>query len=305
MDGLAVGSEVSGITWSPRLGAHLEASRLHAGLRRRDLAHRLGVSEESVRLWERGSVQPSEDHLVRLIPILAIEGSLWQDAPAPPPEEQTELARRLLQERQALGLTQAALAGRLGIALDAYGAWEAGDSTPGTEHIALLADHLGLSEERTGELCESGLRIDFADWPTFGQLVGARRQALGLTRTNLAATLGIAPRALMTWELGYRRPPAAKVLALADALQVSAQELIEALPRRAAPTRLGELILQRQRELGLRSVDIARMVGTTEPTLSRWINGHSRPIAENLERLASALNVPSAQLADLAAPSNA
>lgn len=300
MAGTAVGGEASGITWSPRLGAHLEASRLQAGLRRLDLAHRLGVSEESIRLWERGAVQPSEDHLVRLIPILAIEGALWQDSPAPAPDEQTELARRLLQERQALGLTQAALASRLGVAPDTYVAWETGRSTPGAEHVTRLATHLGLPDEDAATLCASGLVVDCSAWPAFGQLVGARRQALGLTRKDLAATLGVAPRALMTWELGYRRPPSAQVLALAQALQVSATELTDALPRRAAPTRLGELILQRQRDLGLRSVDIARMVGTTEPTLSRWINGHSRPIAKNLERLAHALNVPFTHLEEAA-----
>ena len=296
----AAGSGVSGITWSPRLGAHLEASRLQAGLRRLDLAHRLGVSEESIRLWERGAVQPSEDHLVRLIPILAIEGSLWQDAPAHDAEEQTELARRLRQERQELGLTQAALAARLRTALDIYASWESGSSTPGCEQISLLATHLGLPDDDAAALCASGLVVDVSGWPAFGQLVGARRQALGLTRKDLATMVGVTPRALMTWELGYRRPPAAQVLALAARLQVSAADLTEALPRRPAPTRLGELILQRQRELGLRSVDIARLVGTTEPTLSRWINGHSRPVAKNLERLATALKLPQTHLAEAA-----
>jgi transcriptional regulator with XRE-family HTH domain len=296
----AASSGAGGTSWSARLGAHLEAARIRAGLRRLDLAHRLGVSEESIRLWERGAVQPSEDHVVRLIPILAIEGSLWQGSAAPEPEELPELARRLRDERKALGLTQAALARRVGMPLETYAAWETARSTPGVEHVARLAAHLGVSDEQAASLCGSSLEIDFAGWPAFGQLVGARRQALGLTRKTVAATIGVAPRALMTWELGYRRPPSALVLALAAALQVSANELADALPRRAAPTRLGQLILARQRELGLRSVDVARLVGTTEPTLSRWINGHSRPIAKNRERLALALQVPFARLEDVA-----
>ncbi len=38
------------IAWSARLGAHLEASRKHANLRRIDLAGQLQVSEETIRL---------------------------------------------------------------------------------------------------------------------------------------------------------------------------------------------------------------------------------------------------------------
>ncbi len=301
MASATVTGEASIVTWSVRLGAHLEASRIQAGLRRLDLAHRLGVSEESIRLWERGAVQPSEDHLVRLIPILAIEGSRWQETRSPKPAELPELARRLREERRELGLTQAAVARRLAMPLETYASWESGRSAPAEDHVTRLTAHLGLSDAQAASLCASGLVVDFVSWPAFGQLVGARRQALGLTRKDLAATLGITSRALMTWELGYRRPPSAQVLALAHALQVSPKALTAALPRRAAPTRLGELILQRQRDLGLRSVDVARLVGTTDSTLSRWINGHSRPVAKNLARLADALHVSFAHISDLAA----
>jgi transcriptional regulator with XRE-family HTH domain len=299
--GSAVSDERSGITWSPRLGAHLEAFRRQAGMRRLDLAQRLAVSEETIRLWERGAVQPSEDHLVRLIPMLAIEGSLWQAPPAAPAEaERPELATRLCEERTELGLTRAAVARHLGVAAELYEAWEAGRAEPEARHLTVLASHLGLPEAAVAELAAAPLDVDHQRWPAFGQLVGARRAALRLTRPALAATIGVSPRALMSWEHGYRRPAAAQVLALAEALNLPAQALSDALPRRAAPTRLGELILRRQQELGLRSVDVARLVGTTEPTLSRWINGHSRPVTKNLERLAVALKVPFAHISELA-----
>ena len=68
---------VEEIVWSPRLGAHLEASRVHAGRRRLDLAAQLGVSEETIRLWEKGAVQPSAERLARLIALLALETSEW------------------------------------------------------------------------------------------------------------------------------------------------------------------------------------------------------------------------------------
>jgi transcriptional regulator with XRE-family HTH domain len=55
---------------------------------------------------------------------------------------------------------------------------------------------------------------------------------------------------------------------------------------------LGELILTRQRELGLRSADLAEQIGTTEATVSRWVRGRSRPVRDNLRRLAVVLEVP-------------
>ena len=96
----------------------------------------------------------------------------------------------------------------------------------------------------------------------------------------------------MAWELGYRVPGSTQLPRLAGALSVDTASLISALPRRGAASKLGELILARQRELGLRSADVAQLTGTTEATVSRWVNGRSRPALKNLRRLSDALKVP-------------
>lgn len=302
MTGKAAEAELGQVRWSARLGAHLEAFRVQAGMRRLDLANRLGVSEETIRLWERGAVQPSEEHLVRLIPMLSVESSFWQSQEIAPgaQDDEPDLARCLREERAQRGLTQAALAAELSVAQATYAGWETGRATPSSEHLASVAALLGLSEAQIEAMCSAPLRVDYAQWPAFGQLVGARRQALRLTRADLADKLGVSPRALMSWELGYRRPQPAQITALATALSVSSAELVAALPQRSAPSRLGALILTRQRELGLQSTDVARLVGTTEPTVSRWINGHSRPGTKNLQRLAEALEISRSQLAAVA-----
>ena len=243
MAGLGSSGQQGGVQWSPRLGAHLEASRTQAGLRRIDLAQRLGVSEESIRLWERGAVQPSEEHLVRLIPMLSIESSFWQsqEVAAAVADEEPELARRLREERAERSLTQAALAAQLGVPQATYAGWETGRTTPSADHYALLASLLDVAEERIAALCSAPLQVDHSEWPAFGQLVGARRQALRLTRNDLAEALGVSPRAVMSWELGYRRPRPAQLTALAAVLAVPAAELARALPQRSAPSRLGAL----------------------------------------------------------------
>lgn len=294
--------ELSGgsvVAWSARLGAHLEAARLKGGLRRVDLAQRLGVSEESVRLWERGAVQPSEEHLVRLIPLLSIEASLWDRSHGEVEEADDDLpamARRLRDERAARGLTQAAMAGVMDVPQATYVGWETGRTTPSSHYHGVLADLLGTTVEEVEELSGSPFLVESATWPRFGQLIGERRAALRLTRADLAHRVGVSPKGIRNWELGHRRPRPAQLVALAEELSLPVGTLMAALPQRVPRARLGELIVTRQRELGLCSAEVARMVGTTEPTLSRWINGHSRPLAQNLERLAEALSLPLPQL---------
>ena len=279
------------IVWSPRAGAHLEASRKHAGLRRIDLAYQMGVTEETIRLWEKGSVHPSSERLPRLIAILALETTEWparQDLAADLPP----LASRLRNERDSRAITQAEAVKVLGVPQATYAGWETGRATPGPQLFDSLASFLGITEQDVATLCSTPFVVDTSGWPPFGQFVGARRQELRLTRAALAEALGVSQGTLVAWELGYRVPGSTQLPRLAAALSVDVSSLTAALPKRISASSLGELILRRQRELGLRSVDIARSVGSTEATVSRWINGRSQPAVKNLRRLADVLKVP-------------
>jgi transcriptional regulator with XRE-family HTH domain len=287
------------IVWSSRLGAHLEASRVHAGMRRIDLAGQLGVSEETVRLWEKGAVQPSAERLARLIALLSLETSKWT-APSPPGLDLPPLARRLRAERAARGMTQAAAVKILDVPQATYAGWETGRSTPGVLFFPSLARFLGIAECDIATLCATPFVVDTTGWPPFGQFVGARRQELRLSRPDLADALGVSQSTVVSWELGYRVPSSTQLTSLARVLSVDTASLAAALPRRAARTPLGELILARQRELGLRSADLARLIGTTEATISRWVHGRSRPVPKNLERLAEVLRTPYAQVVEVA-----
>jgi transcriptional regulator with XRE-family HTH domain len=288
------GALTDDIVWSPRLGARLEASRVSAGKRRLDLAGQLGVSEETIRLWEKGAVQPSAERLARLIAVLSLETSEWSapDASSSTTVELPPLAQRLRTERLGRGLTQAAVVALLGVPQATYAGWETGRSTPGTHLYGTLAGFLGIAEQDVATLCASPFVVDTAGWPPFGRFVGARRQELRLSRAALAEALGVSPGTVVSWELGYRVPATTQLTRLAAALSVDTASLAAALPRRGASSTLGELILARQRELGLRSADLARLTGTTEATVSRWVHGRSQPVPSNLVRLADALRMP-------------
>jgi transcriptional regulator with XRE-family HTH domain len=287
------------IVWSPRLGAHLEASRLRAGRRRVDLALQLGVSEETIRLWEKGAVQPSAERLARLIALLALEAADWSE-PNQPSADLPPLARRLRLERDGRGITQVQAAELLDVPQATYAGWETGRSTPSIHFFASLSEFLGIAEPDVATLCATPFVVDYADWPPFGQFLGTRRQELRLTRADLAEALDVAQSTVVAWELGYRAPGSKQIGRLAEALAVDRASLAAALPRRTAAAPLGELILARQRELGLRSVDVAALVGTTEATVSRWVHGRSRPGRKNLVRLAAALRIPEAEVVEAA-----
>src|SRR5689334_11525881 len=115
------------IEWNRRLGAHVEASRRRARLTRRDLAGRVGVSEETIRRWERGGSRPSDDRLVKLIAVLAIDGAaLRLDAHGV--DDLPSLAKLLRAERADRGITQVEAANLIGVAQPTYAGWEVGRS---------------------------------------------------------------------------------------------------------------------------------------------------------------------------------
>jgi transcriptional regulator with XRE-family HTH domain len=291
--------ETEDIVWSARLGEHLEASRSGSGLRRKDLAAQLGVSEETIRLWEKGTVQPSPDRLARLIALLSLEASKWA-APSRPDLDLPPLARRLRNERDDRRLTQAQASLILEVPQATYAGWETGRTTPNPALFASLAGFLGIAERDVVTLCAPPFVVDTTGWPPFGQFVGARRQELRLSRCDLAAAVGVTVGTVVAWELGYRAPGPKQLPRLADALEVDASSLVAALPHDQDQTTLGELITARQRELGLHGAEVAQRVGTTESTVSRWVHGHSRPGPANLERLAEVLDLRYADVATAA-----
>jgi len=283
------------LVWSERLGKHLEASRLTAGLRRKDLAAQLPVTAETIRLWERGTVQPSPERLARLIALLALETSAWSE-PARPALDLPPLARRLRVEREGRHLTQVEASLILEVPQATYAGWETGRTTPSAPLYASLGAFLGIAARDVATLCSTPFVVDTAGWPPFGQFVGARRQELRLTRNDLASALDVAVGTVVAWELGYRTPGPKQLPRLAAALEVDTSSLVAALPPAEATSSLGALITSRQRQLGLHASEVARRVGTTEATVSRWIHGRSRPGPANVERLAQVLAVGHAEV---------
>jgi transcriptional regulator with XRE-family HTH domain len=292
---------VDDVIWSSRLGAHLTAFRERAGLRRIDLARQIGVSDETVRLWEKGSVQPSRELLARLIALLSLEVADWSASGSDPQEpELPVVARRLREERRARGMSQAAAVRILDVAQATYASWETGRCSPAEQHHEAIASFLALEVEEVAAMCVVPFTVDTSTWPPLGQIVGSQREVRQLRRADLAEQLGVAATTIAAWELGSRVPAADHLRGLAAALDLEPAVLAASVPQREDRTPLGELIVARRRELGIRSADIARRAGTSETVISRWVNGHHQPVAASLRRLAHALDLPFATVSSAA-----
>ena len=197
-----------------------------AGGQRRLTSLQLGVSEETIRLWEKGAVQPSADRLARLIAVSRWRHPSGQRRRTPP-----RISRRWRSgsgTSAARGLTQAAVVKLLGVPQATYAGWGDGPVDARSQLFGNLAEFLGIAERDVATLCATPFIVDTAGWPPFGQFVGARRQELRLTRAALAEALGVSQGTIVAWELGYRRP--AHLTALADALSVDPASLAAALP---------------------------------------------------------------------------
>lgn len=77
-----------------------------------------------------------------------------------------------------------------------------------------------------------------------GEVIKRRRQKRDITQAELAEMLGVTPQAVSRWEMGVSYPDIAMVPGIAQALWVSADELLGISPQHAAP--LGEVLNQSQ-----------------------------------------------------------
>jgi transcriptional regulator with XRE-family HTH domain len=124
---------------------------------------------------------------------------------------------------------------------------------------------------------------------------------LGLTGDELAATAGVDPAQISRWMRGVNVPSKASVRRLAAALGVSPHEILtgrapaEAISQGSDPPPDDSWIRTRLRHCidasPLRGVEIARAVGVSQPTISRWRTGTSAPSGAHLSRLLEVLKV--------------
>jgi len=103
------------------LGNHLRKRRLDLALTQRDVAQRLGADEASVWNWGKNRSSPALRFVPRIIEFLGYE---------PDDTKPQHLGQQIVAFRQRWGLTQKALARRLGVDPSTVASWERGEHQP-------------------------------------------------------------------------------------------------------------------------------------------------------------------------------
>ena len=116
-----------------KLGDHLRKKRLDLKLLQKEVAQRLGVSKDTICNWENNRTSPALRFMPRIMDFL---GYLPYDA------QGETLGEWIVATRRLLGLSQEALARRLGVDPSTLGSWERGEHRPLRRHLEKLASVL-------------------------------------------------------------------------------------------------------------------------------------------------------------------
>ena len=98
------------------MGDHIRKKRLDIGLFQKEAAEQIGVSEATIYNWERNANSPQVHDIPAIILFLGYNPLLAAKS----------LGEKLLWARRKLGLTQRAMAKRLGIDATTLARWERG-----------------------------------------------------------------------------------------------------------------------------------------------------------------------------------
>lgn len=78
---------------------------------------------------------------------------------------------------------------------------------------------------------------------TMGELIAARRKEKGMTQRELADLLNITDKAVSKWERDLACPDINTVPRLAEALELSVEELLNVTPAEKTPTQKQEMLI--------------------------------------------------------------
>lgn len=215
-----------------------------------------------------------------------------------------ELSDALVAWRVREGLSRLAAAERLGVAHTTLRSWEMGGVCPQPVHLPGLAAVLGRDVDGVRVLAgpDRVRTIRTSGGEGASALCRARLTA-GLTMTQLAIKLGVAPSTISRWENGVRTPGPEVWPRLAVALGLDALQRDAVLegnpPRRSDGVHLPGLG-QLRRDQGLTQRAFRTAVGIGATAAISWEHGRVRVPRHRLDDVAGVLSVERSTLLALA-----
>lgn len=215
-------------------GTGLRALRRDAGLPVRRIAAHLGVHESTVYNWEAGRVRIPDAHLPALARLLATSETRLRERlrSAPAPVATTVAPLRRLRRRT--GLSQEAVAQRIGSSRHRVGAWERGEVPP-LWAVRRLAGVYGVPASRLAGLV--GLAaprlLDPASWSAgdLPDVLATLRAWSGRTQAEVAQHCGLHRTTVRAWENGRAVPSRRSREALEAAFGLAPGTMLVAYPR--------------------------------------------------------------------------
>ena len=146
------------------------------------------------------------------------------------------VADRLIELRERMGYTQKYIALTVGVSAPTVSQWESGIRVPKHGHLQQLADLYGVTTDYLmGRSNETAPARSFDS----GTALNTARLAAGLTLNDIATIAGVGPKTVTQWEQNHPMAPREKLLLIAAALNMPAEELTGAqelpLPSNAIP----------------------------------------------------------------------
>lgn len=194
----------------------LKSIRQRFDLTQQEMAKLLEVSPVTITVWETGKSRPRKANLAQIITLRTmdqaqVDGALGREsAPrAVKPEQLKRLRRRL-------SLTQAELAGLVGVSTAAVTSWETGKTAPSRQTRCVLVKLKGTPRTQVNERLGRRKGIRRGPAPRGGSQLSAKeikaiRKAAGLSQRQMAARLRVSANAVSNWETGRSVPRGANV----------------------------------------------------------------------------------------------
>lgn len=218
-------------------GHGLRPLRRAAGLSARSVAAAAGVPVHSVYNWELGTARMPDQAVQGVADLMGLNPdglvALLRTAPPPPPAR--EGASQLRRLRHRAGLSQSAVAERIGHSRHALGGWERGAEPP-LVALRRLAVVYGVPTDvvaRAARVQPPPL-LDTRRWKsgTIQDVLVVMRRWHGLTQREVADLTGCSAAAVRTWEAGLHSPSPVARQGLERAYGLEPGALLATYPRR-------------------------------------------------------------------------
>lgn len=290
-------------TANTTFGERLRQVRELEGLTQVEVAEGLGISQPAYQAWETERKNATKETIKRLSDffgvsysyLLGISNNVTIDTPVA--KTNINFAECLKEARKLSGLSQQAIADKLGISNQAYSRWETGKFEPNLESLKKLAKVLNTSPNYLlGYNQTESIAKAIPQENTFPKRLRELRKLANLTQKEMAEALNISQPAYVEWEKGRTQPTPDKFPLIAKVLNTSIDYLLQGTPNenRLANFQgktLGERLAFLRKNAGLTQTEVANRLQVGQNSYSNWENGVRTPIYPIIEKLAEFFGV--------------